>query len=512
MNKLTWKGGKRRLLVVSNRLPITIDNILSGSKVNDGPGGLVTALAPIVKSVGGVWMGWPGCELSIEIKYLIEQFSQQQSFNLQPISISQEEEKRYYRGFSNEAIWPLFHDLLGHCKFEIENWKTYLAINKRFAEKIVEIAEPGDFIWVHDYQLLMVGHYLRQMNIQHPVAFFLHIPFPNHDLLRRLPWKREIIHSLLDYDLVGFQTSRDRRNFTRSAKDVYPELTIKTRKRYSGIRFNDRDIKVGHFPISIDFNEFSDTADTDEVALEAENLYKQCQAKSLILGVDRLDYTKGIPERLMAFERALEKYPDLIGNLSLLQLAVPSRSHLTAYKDLKEVLDGMVGRINGRFSKFGWQAIHYMYRSLSRTELLGCYRACEIGLLTPLRDGMNLVAKEFCASTIDNNGVLILSEFAGASEQLGKGALVVNPYNIEETADTIYKAYMMTREEREKRMRTLRAEVKRNDIYRWVDWFLTTFQDQDIEPPILTTKQYERISYYSDAVHRDLLPLKQDDE
>jgi alpha,alpha-trehalose-phosphate synthase [UDP-forming] len=512
MNKLTWKGSKRRLLVVSNRLPVTIDNILGEGSVKSGSGGLVTALAPIVKSAGGVWVGWPGCELTIETQYLIDQYCQENLFNLQPVAISKGEEKRYYRGFSNEALWPLFHDLLGHCKFEINNWKTYLSVNQRFAKKIVEIAQPGDFIWIHDYQLMMVGHFLRQMNVRHPVAFFLHIPFPNYDLLRRLPWKHEIMQGLLDYDLVGFQTSRDRRNFSRSAKEMYPELEIKSRKRYSDIRFNERFIKVGHFPISIDFDEFSVKAKTDEVAREAENLYKQCQAKSLILGVDRLDYTKGIPERLLAFERALEKYPDLIGNLSLLQLAVPSRSHLSAYQDLKEVLEGMVGRINGRFSKFGWQAIQYMYRSLNRTELLGCYRACEIGLLTPLRDGMNLVAKEFCASSIDNKGVLILSEFAGAAEQLGKGALVVNPYNLEETADTIYQAYKMSREEREKRMRVLRAEIKRNDIFKWVDWFLTAFQDHDYDLSSGTTKQDEIITQSSEIVHRSVVPIRQNGE
>lgn len=481
MNRLSLKNTKRRLLVASNRLPVAIDLSSGKAEIKDCSGGLVTALAPIINNKGGMWIGWPGCELTPEVENLLAQCNLEKAFNLQPINISPEEAENYYRGFSNQAIWPLFHDLLGQCKFDINHWEAYRLVNRRFAQKIIEIVQPGDLIWIHDYHLMLVAHYLRQMNVNHPLAFFLHIPFPTHDLLRRLPWKNEIVRGLLEYDLVGFQTLRDRRNFTRTAKELLPELEINAKYRHSDIHFGLRSIKAGHYPISIDFSEFSDAAQTDEVALQADLLKRKCQTKSLILGVDRLDYTKGIPERLMAYERALEKYPDLQGNICLLQLAVPSRARMSAYQDIREKLEGLVGRINGRFSKFGWQAIQYIYRSLDRDELLGCYRACDIGLLTPLRDGMNLVAKEYCASTVDNNGVLILSEFAGASEQLSRGAIVVNPYNLEETADAIYRAYTMDQHERERRMSLLRAEIKRNDIFRWVEWFLSSFDADEVE-------------------------------
>jgi trehalose 6-phosphate synthase len=455
-------------------LPVSIKSSEGQREIRPGAGGLVTALAPIVRNTGGVWIGWPGCELTSEVQDLIRNYNIEKSFDLKAVNLTEEEVQNYYLGFSNEALWPLFHDLLGQCMFEGVHWEFYKNVNRKFAEKIVEVAQPGDLIWIHDYHLILVAHYLRQMNVDHPLAFFLHTPFPGYDLLRRLPWKDQILGGLLDFDLVGFQTLRDRRNFCRSSKEFMPELDIKAFYRHSIVRYGRREIKVGNFPISIDFSEFSDCAQSEEVEREANFLKNKCQSKSLMLGVDRLDYTKGIPERFLAYERALEKYPELRGNICLLQLAVPSRSHLSAYQDIRETLEWMVGRINGRFSEFGWQAIQYIYRSVSRTELLGFYRACDIGLLTPLRDGMNLVAKEFCASTVDNNGVLILSEFAGASEQLAKGAIMVNPYNREETADAIYRAYTMDLEERAKMMTVLRSEVKRNDIFRWVEWFLSS--------------------------------------
>ncbi len=512
MNKLTWKGSRKRLLVVSNRLPIAVKNSGEDVSVKQGSGGLVTALAPVVKDTGGIWLGWPGCELTDEVQTELDRYNEGSKMTLKAIRITPEEEKKYYRGFSNEAVWPLFHDLLGQCDFDTENWEVYKQVNRRFAEKIIEVTKPGDIIWVHDYQLLMVAHYLRQMNVHQPLAFFLHIPFPNYDLLRRLPWKNEIVRGLLEYDLVGFQTNRDRRNFTRGAKEIHPEIEINAKYRYTDMHFGQRVIKVGHFPISIDYDEFNEKAKSVEVTREARNLHVRCQAESLILGVDRLDYTKGIPERLKAFERALEKYPELCGKVSLLQLVVPSRSHLPAYRNLKEILDSMVGRINGRFSRFGWQAIQYVYRSLDRTELLGCYRACEVALITPLRDGMNLVAKEYCASTIDNNGVLILSEFAGAAEQLSKGAIMVNPYNVEETADAIYRAHTMELSEREKRMRAMRMDVKRNDIFQWVDWFLTAFDHESSKQPKASARPYDTLPEDVRIEHRHMETIPQEEE
>jgi trehalose 6-phosphate synthase len=257
---------------------------------------------------------------------------------------------------------------------------------------------------------------------------------------------------------------------------MLPKVRVEVKKRHSFLRYGRRLVKVGHFPIGIDFEKFDKAAKSKEVAEAAWFLHENLQAKQLILGLDRLDYTKWIPERFRALECALEKYPDLQGNISLVQVLVPSRIHVPQYKRLKNMLDALTGRINGKFSRHGWVPIHYKYRRLGQVQLLGHYRACEIALVTPLRDGMNLVAKEYCASSVDNNGVLILSEFAGAADQLVKGALVVNPYDLEGTADAIYRAYQMETEERNQRMRSLRTTIKRNNVYRWVEWFLQSFR------------------------------------
>jgi trehalose 6-phosphate synthase len=287
-----------------------------------------------------------------------------------------------------------------------------------------------------------------------------------------LPWKDQLIRSLLAYDLLGFQTLRDRRNFVNTATSLLSEVEVVSRKRhYDVLQFEGRTLRVGHFPISIDFDEFDNGARSKEVEDAAWYLHENLRGRQLMLGVDRLDYTKGIPERFLAFERALEKYPELITNISLMQLVVPSRTLVPDYQNLKETLDQLAGRINARFGKPEWNPIYYVYRTLGRTQLLARYRTSEIALITPLRDGMNLVAKEYCASSVENNGVLILSEFAGAADQLGKGALLVNPYDIESTADAIYQAYVMESAERLRRMKLLRNEVRRHDVHYWLDSF-----------------------------------------
>ena len=462
----------QRLLVVSNRLPVIITEDDGDWKVEPSSGGLITALSPLMQENHGVWVGWAGCEPEAPAISLLKTYSAEQNYELKPVLLTEGEVQKYYRGFSNQTIWPLFHDLLGHCSFDIEEWSAYVNVNRRFAETIIGLIEPQSFVWVHDYQLMLVGHFLKEMNIDRHVTFFLHIPFPSRDLFHRLPWKYDILQSLLEYDHVGFQTLHDRRNFIQCVKAFIPEATIKTYKRESVINYENRSIRLGNYPISIDFDEFNEGAKMKEVADAAWFIHENVHSRILVLGLDRLDYTKGIPERFMAFERMLEKYPDVQGNVSLIQIVVPSRLHLPDYQELKGSLDKLAGRINGKFSKHGWIPIHYMFRSLDRTQLLGHYRACEIALITPLRDGMNLVSKEYCASSIDNNGVLILSEFAGAVEQMSKGAIMVNPYDIEDTADAIYRAYIMDTDERRRRMRILRSEVRRNDVKKWIEWFL----------------------------------------
>jgi len=467
----------RRLLVVSNRLPIVIEGHEEEWQISPGSGGLVTALSPVMKSNEGIWIGWPGCGEEAPLDELFERFGSEQGYHLGAVPLSADEVDKYYFGFSNETLWPLFHDLLGHCRFSLDNWLVYQKVNDRFAEVTAATSRPDDFIWVHDYQLMLVGERLRQNGIQNPLAFFLHIPFPSHDLFRRLPWKDSIVRSLMAYDLIGFQTLRDRRNFVNCVTSMMPDVEIITRKRHHTLlRHGDRVVKVGHYPISIDYNDFHEGARTKDVEEAAWFLHENLQGRQLVLGLDRLDYTKGIPERFLAFERALEKYPELRKRISLLQIVVPSRTLVPDYQNLKELLDQLAGRINARFSEQGWIPIHYVFRSLERVQLLAHYRTSEIALVTPLRDGMNLVAKEYCASSVEGNGVLILSEFAGAADRLEKGAILVNPYDIDGTADAINQAFIMSTEERKRRMGLLQAEIRRNDVYRWVEKFVKSFE------------------------------------
>jgi trehalose 6-phosphate synthase len=464
----------KRLIIVSNRLPIVISQNQGQWSIEPGAGGLVTALEPLMSRNHGVWIGWPGCGPDAPIDELVARFAAEHGYGLEIVPLGDDEVEKYYRGFSNEALWPLFHDLLGNCIFSLENYCSYKEVNRKFAEVTAEVSTPDDIVWVHDYQLILCGRYLRQMQATRTLAFFLHIPFPTPDLFRRLPWKRALIEGLLSYDMIGFQTLRDHRNFVHCAATLIKGVEVRSRHRnHTILRYDNRLIKAGHYPISIDFENFVQHAGKNEVAEAAWYLHEHYEHRQLILGIDRLDYTKGIPERFLAFERALEKYPALHQKVSLLQVVVPSRTMVPDYVDLKAQLEQMAGRINGRFAQHGWVPLHYHYRSLDLTQLLAHYRTAEIALVTPLRDGMNLVAKEYCACSVDNKGVLILSKFAGAADQLGKHALLVNPYDLEQTADAIFYAFTMPPEERRRRMVLLRAQIKRNDVHRWMETFIS---------------------------------------
>ncbi len=468
---------KDRLVVVSNRLPIAISQAGNDWQIKSGSGGLVTALEPLMKSNQGIWIGWPGCGPEAPIDELCKDFAKKNGYQLKPVPLQEEEVEKYYRGFSNEALWPLFHDLLGNCIFSLENYRIYDAVNRKFAKVTAEASTDEDIVWIHDYQLISSGWYLREMHPERLLAFFLHIPFPSPDLYRRLPWSIPLLESLLAYDLVGFQTVRDHRNFIHCVTTLINGVEVRSRHRnHTVLSYHGRLIKAGHFPISIDFKDFADQAGADDVAEAAWYLHENYEKRQLMLGIDRLDYTKGIPERFLAFERALEKYPDLRQKVSLLQVVVPSRTMVPDYIDLKSQLEQLAGRINGRFSEHGWVPLHYHFRSLDFLQLLAHYRTAEIALITPLRDGMNLVAKEYCACCTDNSGVLVLSKFAGAADQLGKHALLVNPYDIEKTADAIYQAFSMTEGERRRRMMLLRNQIRRFDVHHWLEKFLTALK------------------------------------
>jgi trehalose 6-phosphate synthase len=468
---------KREPIVVSNRLPINVCRHDEQWQIQPASGGLVSALEPLMKECHGTWIGWPGCSDEAPLQTLAEDFSSAQGYKIKPVPLTEQEVAGYYAGFSNETIWPLFHDLLGKCKFVLADYRVYESVNRKFAEFIAETGRDDRLVWIHDYQLMLCGSYLRELQPTRPLAFFLHIPFPSPDLFRRLPWAGRILRGLLDYDVVGFQTWRDQRNFVQCATAfLEPVRVTKRRRRYTVLDCGGWHVKVCTAPISIDFAHFSESVAAPEVAEAAVDLYVSYGQRKLILGIDRLDYTKGIPERFLAFERALEKYPELQQNCSLLQVVVPSRTTVPDYIELRAHLEQLAGNINGRFSEHDWVPLHYHFRSLESVELLAHYRAADIALITPLRDGMNLVAKEFCACKRDNWGTLILSKFAGAADELGRDALVVNPYDVEQTADTIYAAFSMADEETQRRMSRLRRQIGRNDVQRWLHTFLGHLQ------------------------------------
>lgn len=463
-----------RLIVVSNRLPIVLSRTSKGWEIERGSGGLVTAMEPVLRERGGLWVGWPGIVdyNDIDLKGLLEQEAKDSAYRFQPVQIPEEERDKYYYGFSNETLWPIFHDLQSRSKFDPSYWRAYLKVNGKFADVIAGVHHPEDFIWIHDYHLMCAAQALRKRGVNSTLAYFLHIPFPPPDIYVKLPWRSQILEALLEYDLVGFQTVRDQRNFVQCVAEMNGEIEVSGGDNLVTVRREGRAVKVGAFPISIDYEDFASRAASNKVAKKVGQLRKHLANTHIMLGVDRLDYTKGLPFKLEAFRNALERYPELRGNVVLVQVVVPSREDVPEYNELKTEIEQLVGEINGQFTQSGWVPIHFIYRSLEQSDLLAYYRTAEAVLATPLKDGMNLVSKEYCASSIEEEGVLILSEFAGSASQLNEWALLVNPYDVEALADKIAEAYHMRPEERQERMQHLREVVKAKDIFWWVNSFL----------------------------------------
>src|SRR5436309_15075865 len=464
-----------RLIVVSNRLPFALDS--SGEDlwaVTPAVGGLVSAVEPVLRERGGTWIGWPGIPGEIPNEPLAKA-TRDAGYNVVPVALSETERDEFYYGYSNEVIWPLFHDLQNFCNFEPAYWHAYKQVNVRYADAIARSAQPDDFIWVHDYHLMYVAQVLREQSVDRKLSaltFFLHIPFPPYDIFARLPQQQWLLCALLQFDLLGFQTRRDVRNFIQCVRRVMLDTKVLPRRDLQLVRFEKREIRVGHFPIGIDFDSFEHGASAEAVTHKSQQLRASFPGCQLILGSDRLDYSKGIPERLRAFRTALERYPELSGRVVLIQIVVPSRVEIPRYHEFKQRIDRLVGDINGRFSTSTWMPVQYHFRCLERDDLLAHYRACDIAFVTPLKDGMNLVAKEYCACRIDDNGALILSQFAGAAEQLKSGALLVNPYDIEQMADIIVQAFRMNQAERSARMKRMRRIVRNENVFWWVDSFL----------------------------------------
>jgi trehalose 6-phosphate synthase/phosphatase len=457
------------ILVLSHRLPVTVQRGPRGLERRQSAGGLVTALDPVLRKRGGTWIGWAGTRLPPG-----EQLSAPSDpYQILPIPLSDTEVSRYYYGLSNRTLWPLFHCLPERARFDRRDWEIYEQVNLRFAEAAAEKVEEG-LVWVHDYQLMRVPLYLRRLRPGARIAFFLHIPFPPFDLFRILPWYREVLRGLLAADLIGFHVEGYARNFIDCVERL---LGVRVDYQSRRIQQGERTVQVGHFPLGIDFDLF------DERARSAPRIAR-LGAEKIVLGVDRLDYTKGIPERIRAFERLLELHPEHRERVTLLQLAVPSRGEVTEYQALKKEIDELVGNINGRFATATWSPIRYLYRSVSPELLSALYRDAEVAAVTPLRDGMNLVAKEYVACQVDDPGVLILSRLAGAAETMHE-ALLVTSYNPDSVASALHRALTMDESERRTRLLRLRRRERLNNVYVWVNAFLRAAQTvpQALGPP-----------------------------
>lgn len=463
----------QRLIIVSNRLPFVVDQNENSFILRPSSGGLVTALAAVLNKQQGLWIGWSGTFNDIDTAQMRTQWREQSSYDVHAITLTNEEHDKFYYGFANEIIWPLFHDLQSLCNFySPDYWQAYEKVNQKFANAVLEQATIDDYIWIHDYHLMHVAKLAREKGLKSPLGFFLHIPFPPPDIFGKLPWRKEMLEALLHYDLVGFQTLRDKKNFLDCLKSFYGKIESRGSGHITEIPMPQHTVRIGTFPIGIDFDEFSIYAE-DAATIEEYNLLKrEMRSEQLILGIDRLDYTKGLTYKLAAFRHFLEHNPELHGKVQMIQVVVPSRENIPQYSNMKMEVERLISEINGQFTKPGWVPIHYIFRSLSRAELLGYYRAADIALVTPLKDGMNLVAKEYAAANNEEDGVLILSEFAGAACQFKTGALLVNPYNIADVATKIAKAYFMSKRERRSRMRGLRTSVKLHDVSWWVAEFL----------------------------------------
>jgi trehalose 6-phosphate synthase len=454
-------GADSPVVVVANRLPVDqITDSDGTTRWQRSPGGLVTALEPFVAGRGGAWVGWSGSAGEAPQPF------ESGGMSLIPVPLSEEEVDHYYEGMSNASLWPLYHDAVEKPEYHRTWWDTYVQVNKRFAERAASVAAEGAIVWVHDYQLQLVPALLRQSRPDLTIGFFLHIPFPPYELFTQLPWRSALIEGLLGADLVGFQRPNAASNFVQLARRLHDLPS-----RGHVIEYDDRLVSARAFPISIDAAAFDELASSADVIARAEEIRKELgNPNKIILGVDRLDYTKGIGVRLEAFEEMLEdgiiEAPDTV----LVQVATPSRERVEHYVHMRETIEQRVGHINGVFGSIAGPAVHYFNQSMPREELAALYRAADVMLVTPYRDGMNLVAKEYVAARGDLGGALVLSEFAGAAAEL-KQAFLVNPHDIAGVKSQVLRALRVERDEGAKRMRAMRRHLFKNDLDHWASSF-----------------------------------------
>jgi trehalose 6-phosphate synthase/phosphatase len=459
-----------RLLIVSNRLPVTARLTADGLQAAASSGGLATGLLPWHERSGGLWFGWPG-DLSGATPAQRGAFGRDlNARRIVPVHAADDSPDGPDHGFSNRVLWPAFHYLIDRVPVDMTGWEAYRAANESFAEAAAREARPHDTIWVHDYQLMLLPAMLRARLPRARIGFFLHIPFPSSEVFRVLPWRSELLDGLLGADLIGFHTFAYLRHFMTSLLHVDGvEADI------DRVRIGDREVKLGVFPMGIDAEGYAALAHDPDVQSRVEAIRQDAGGRRIVLGIDRLDYTKGLPRRLQAVERLLEIEPALRDEMRYIQIAVPSRGEVGAYQDFRRFVEERVGRMNGAFGTLRSLPVHYVHQSLSMRDLVALYCAADVMLVTPLRDGMNLVAKEFVASRVDDDGVLVLSEFAGAAAEL-PDAVTVNPYDIDGVADSLRRALAMSAAERRARMRGLRRRVSGHDVHTWARTFLAQLE------------------------------------
>jgi trehalose 6-phosphate synthase/phosphatase len=495
-----------RLLIISNRLPVSISKEKGQLRIEHSVGGLATGIGSFYKSHESIWVGWPG--FNIQKMHKDDQQKITKLLNeekCQPVFLTPREIKQYYGGFCNNTIWPLFHYFFLYAKYDPNWWNAYKKVNQKFLDAIMQIAEPGDTFWIHDYQLMLLPQMLRERLPNAKIGYFLHIPFPSYELFRLLPWRSEILSGMLGADLVGFHTYDYVRHFLSSVRRI-----LGYEHTASEVQTGTRLVRVDLFPMGIDYNRFANATANVEVQKEVARIRQKIGNKKVILSSDRLDYTKGIPLRLEAFDALLSKKPEYRGKVSLIVVAVPSRTNVVQYQQLKRQIDELVGRINGKYATTEWIPVRYFSHFLPFEMLSAFYSVADVALVTPFRDGMNLMAKEFLASKVDGSGTLILSEMAGAAQELGE-ALIVNPNNQEQLVNAIDKALKMPSSEQIRLNRIMQKRLIRYSINRWVLDFLNGLdnawlaQQKNLQHLVTPSIQKKLLESYVNAKKRLIL-------
>lgn len=456
-------------IIVSNRLPVKLSIEEGRYQFKTSEGGLATGLGSIYKQGNNVWIGWPGDVIEEDAQEKVKQGLKKQS--LYPVYLVQEEINNFYEGFSNETLWPVFHYMTTYARYEREYWECYCQVNRKFLDAVLENYEDGDTIWVQDYQLLLLPAMIREAKPSAIIGFFQHIPFPSYEIFRLIPWRKELLDGMLGSDLIGFHTYDDVRHFLSTVTHLSGY-----RNSSNVVTVEDRPVVVESFPMGIDDQKFGEMISNTVVKQHIEELQQIFTHTRLILSIDRLDYSKGILQRLQAFDYFLQQHPEYVEKVSLYMIVVPSRDNVPQYKELRDNIDQLVGNINGRYRTISWSPIQYFYKSFPFEMLIALYYMADVCLVTPMRDGMNLVCKEYIATRIKDNGVLILSEMAGAAKEL-VDALIVNPNNIPEISNSIWEALNMPLHEQERRMKQLRYIVRKFNIHQWVKIFMERLQE-----------------------------------